>query len=860
MAFKSIKKKDEVYSDIESLFRDLKTHGVESLYAHQADILRVYQKEAIEKSNVAIELPTGSGKTLIGLLIAEFRRLTKNETVVYLCPTRQLVHQVAELSNTKYGIRAIPFTGSKKNYNPQDKTSYRNSDAIAITTYSSLFNIKPFFQEPDLIIIDDSHTAENYVSSCWSLKIEREESAGLYQSIIEFIKPNIEETLYSRLLSDDIDPLDKGTANIYSNFKLYEHQSALFDLIDSAVQDTELSYSWFNIKDNLHACNLYYSWNEILIRPIIPPSYMNSSFKYANQRVFMSATLGQGGDLERITGIRDLHKIPLPSGWEKQGLGRRFILFPSLSIRETEIDELLTESINKTDRAVILVSSDKQANILDDYFEESLPTYMRFRVGDIETSKSTFTDSKSAIAILANRFDGIDFPGDDCRLLIIKDIPYTANIQERFFQQRISASLIFYDRNRTRLVQALGRCTRSPKDYAAVLVIGENDLLEWLFLESKQKYFHPELQAELKFGMENSIDVEVEDLLENLDSFFEQGESWKDAMREIIEHRSEIEKQEIVGEKALESAVNYEIKFTYSLWESDFENALQYANRVLEELSGGDELKGYRSFWKYLKSYVAHIVYLDTKEAQYKKLSKISMSDAIKMSPYFRQIDLTYKTSEPDPELDLFLEENITRLVDYLGLMKISNPRKFGNYLTELENKLSNPDSIEESQVHLGKLLGFKSIKDTTDGSPDPFWISTENFVIVFEDKIKEDEDSEIPLKDIRQAKTHQDWIRSKISDVDKKADIYTIMVTNQKKVNKSDEFACDNLYYWNYQEFLKWSNRIISLFRSQQAIYSKSDDISWRDHLIKEFKERKLAPMEIVKQLTKLKDMIYVP
>jgi len=84
MAFRPKKKKKTLYSDPEALFRDRKNRTVQGLLSHQSDILRRYQEEAFNKPNVALELPTGSGKTLVGLLIAEFRRITRNERVLYL--------------------------------------------------------------------------------------------------------------------------------------------------------------------------------------------------------------------------------------------------------------------------------------------------------------------------------------------------------------------------------------------------------------------------------------------------------------------------------------------------------------------------------------------------------------------------------------------------------------------------------------------------------------------------------------------------------------------------------------------------------------------------------------------------------
>lgn len=101
MAFRKKKKTNTSYDNPEALFRDRRNRTVQGLISHQSDILRRYQDEAFNQTNVALELPTGSGKTLVGLLIAEFRRVTKGERVLYLCPTKQLALQVCEQSERK---------------------------------------------------------------------------------------------------------------------------------------------------------------------------------------------------------------------------------------------------------------------------------------------------------------------------------------------------------------------------------------------------------------------------------------------------------------------------------------------------------------------------------------------------------------------------------------------------------------------------------------------------------------------------------------------------------------------------------------------------------------------------------------
>src|SRR4051812_14194003 len=103
MAFKKPSAPVAVPDSPDRLFRDLPRRKHASLFDHQGQILRTYVAKAVDVPDVALQLPTGSGKTLVGLLLADWRRRKFRERVVYLCPTRQLVNQVAEEANSKYG-------------------------------------------------------------------------------------------------------------------------------------------------------------------------------------------------------------------------------------------------------------------------------------------------------------------------------------------------------------------------------------------------------------------------------------------------------------------------------------------------------------------------------------------------------------------------------------------------------------------------------------------------------------------------------------------------------------------------------------------------------------------------------------
>ncbi|MBM0744054.1 DEAD/DEAH box helicase family protein [Phormidium sp. CLA17] len=208
MAFRKKKKFTTSYDNPEALFRDRRNRTVQGLISHQSDILRRYQDEAFNQPNVALELPTGSGKTLVGLLIAEFRRVTQNERVLYLCPTKQLALQVCEQSERKYGITATPFIGKVKDYSPSDKSSYQTGKTIAVAPYSAFFNTNPFFDSPQLIILDDAHAAENYIASNWSLNISRIEHKLIYFGFLDIIKKFLPPSEQQRFLSSDPDTAD----------------------------------------------------------------------------------------------------------------------------------------------------------------------------------------------------------------------------------------------------------------------------------------------------------------------------------------------------------------------------------------------------------------------------------------------------------------------------------------------------------------------------------------------------------------------------------------------------------------------------------------------------------------------------
>ena len=167
------------FNSPQELYKDYKKKKISGILDFQSDILDKYLETGYKENNVAIELPTGSGKTLVGLLLAEYRRIKENEKVVYVCPNNQLVYQVVDKAENEYGIPAIAFTGRQADYPSRNRNDYITSKKIAVTNYSSIFNTNSFFKDADVLIFDDAHSAENYISSNWTVNIDRESHTDL---------------------------------------------------------------------------------------------------------------------------------------------------------------------------------------------------------------------------------------------------------------------------------------------------------------------------------------------------------------------------------------------------------------------------------------------------------------------------------------------------------------------------------------------------------------------------------------------------------------------------------------------------------------------------------------------------------
>ena len=831
MTFKKTRAVQAAPDSPDRLFRDLPRRKHASLFDHQGQVLRTYADEAQNAPDVALQLPTGSGKTLVGLLVAEWRRRKFEERVVYLCPTRQLVAQVASEATSKYGLVVEPMAGSKSEFKPAARAAYEDATCVAVTTYSGLFNTNPYFNDPNVVVLDDAHTAENYIASLWTFRVRLSNPADdtLFRTIAGVLKGSLDNTAHAKLLGTTSTDAAVGWVDKLPAPHLAAVADELHAAIDDSIHDAEQRFAWRLIGDHLQGCQLYLSQGEILIRPLVPPTWTHGPFDNADQRIYLSATLGAGGDLERLTGRPRIHRLPIPVGWDRQGIGRRFFIFPEKSLTPDDSVQLRHRLMVNAGRSVVLTPSEAAAgSIVQDVTQHvGYPVYSG---PDLEERKADFVASERAVAVIANRYDGIDLPDDDCRLLFVEGLPRTVNLQERFIATRMGASLLINERIQTRVLQAVGRCTRGLADHSMIVVTGD-DLPAYLTQIERRRHLHPELQAELEFGVGQSTDVDVGTFVDNFRIFLAHDNEWEEANASILESRDRATRRELPAIADLAAAVPHEIAWQKAMWSGDHPAAFEAARSVLGEL-GDAELRGYRMLWHYLAGSAADLATragtLDLKsQARQQFQSAKACSPGITWLVSLSRDAIVDSSAEETDRTTVTLQ--VERLEAYLYKLGVVHNRHFSARERAIREGIATANRFEQSQLALGFHLGFDGGNRETDGAPDPWWCIGD-MAIVFEDNAGANPTSPISVTKARQAGSHPAWLAANIL-ADTTDIIQPVLVSPATQVRKGAIPHLEHVAYWNLDGFRLWANTALDTIRQLRQEFSEPGDLVWRVH-----------------------------
>lgn len=845
----------------EALFRELARleHGPKHLWAHQADILRGYL-DHVRDADLAIELPTGAGKTLVGMLIGEWRRRTLGERVVYLCPTLQLARQAVADARAA-GISVVDLTGTSLAWDENDRLAYTEASAIAVAHYKAVFNSNPRLDNAGLLIFDDAHAASGAIADTWTVRFEHGTTA--YMEIVTLLASGLPGTAAAGLLSATPDSARRSDGFLVDPEVVSANLATLTQTIDTWAPASNARYPWRMVRDSVDACSVFVSADEVIVRPLLPPTSSHSPFTGPKQRLYLSATIGAGGELERAFGRRRITRMPVPAGWDAQGTGRRFFVFPQLTREFSRADSdgaasealarFVSDLMKTAGRSLLLAPSN---HALEQYKQALVPADFRtVTASDVEESLAPFTTEPQAVLALANRYDGIDLPDEHCRLIILAGLPVGADPQEKFYTTMLGAKRVLQERTRTRFAQGAGRATRNANDRAVVVVLGQ-PLIAFAGDKAVQEGTHPEIRAELEIGIRNSGRRPAADVETAIRQFLAHDPDWTNLIEpEIRSLRDTYAATEDAADtKALQTAAPYEILALEATWRGNFGEAVRQAERAIQALSGGSELRPYQALWNYLAAHWARLAAGTDASfaAQADSLTRAANAAASRTTwmPNRKLIDGSIATPQSDTSpLDELASDGI---ITYAK--SFNKPRALTRAITDMKENLSQREATryEQGLVSLGKLLGADAHKPEQEARADAVWRWSDELWVAWEAKSEAKDENDISADDIRQANTH---LRAASADLDEEIPPGSCIFLVSGKSTIHDParaLAADELSFASVEDVQQIAEQVEAVWMSLQGrLLSDAEAAELRPAVFKALTDEGALPSAVLQALS---------
>jgi len=824
------------------LYVELDRENVEYLWAHQKEILSAYAKpEYLTAPDLCIGLPTGTGKTLVGLLIGEFRRRAKGERVMYLCPTRQLCRQVYDQAS-KYGLKTVRLDGGAKNRDPQHELRYEQGAAVGIATYATLFNSNPGLSGPEVVICDDSHAAQQWVSGMWSASAKREECPLEFDEIVRVLEPH----LSTNLKVDMGSTADSMSIDAVSPIVLVELQDRLLPLFKQIAdrRTDDFSWAWRNLADHFETCFLYLTPRRLELRPFLSPVMMHAPFADATQRVYMSATPSADGDLERTFGVKKTKILDA----DVSAAGRRLILFPRYVKDQDYLDSSIA-LVRAFGKALILVESSIRAG----FWREKLQP-AGFEVIETVSNDAATDEFRSASApvvlVAASRYDGIDLPHEECRLLIVDSAMRAAGLPERFLVDGLSAVAELKDRVRTRVEQAMGRCTRGAADYAVVAVVDEKltaDLTRKHYTEGMRV----ETQAELSFGLENSLGRSSDDFMAAALAFLTEKETRQRVEEMVREYGEGKTRRAGAEERPLRKSAEFEVEYTSRLWKADYRGAAASAKSAIDALSGGRELDSYQALWHHNLALALHLAYRSTGDSKLRKAVAESLRRGMitlnttawlgRLYTWYSGEDMSGEVAAADRQV-----KRSRLLVELLLELGLDGPT-FEKTLAMWQSALASNEArkFETGLANLGRMLGADSRSlSKENGRPDALWVF-DDYAAIIEAKTEVSPAKAISLETVRQLNSQAALIRAS-GAITADHETISVLVTRQHKVNEDAALSAEDATHLDPEDLRTLFARAAGALREARSAGLGLSDQELAEFGLAAFDRVGLAPADI--------------
>ena len=221
----------------------------------QGTVLKKWNEQSRFQQDIIIKMPTGHGKTLVGLLMLQSYLNENIGPVMYICPDNYLVNQTVQQA-ASFGIKTTQI----------DKTStfpreFINSEAILVTNIQMLFNGKSRFGVSGLgreivkigaLLIDDAHKCLDKIREQFSININRYkegEPNPLFNELWSLLKESIKSQKSGTYL--DVEN-EKDTISVVPYWTWFDKKDDVLKILSRYTDDKEsLFFVWDLLKNRI---------------------------------------------------------------------------------------------------------------------------------------------------------------------------------------------------------------------------------------------------------------------------------------------------------------------------------------------------------------------------------------------------------------------------------------------------------------------------------------------------------------------------------------------------------------------------------------------------------------------------------
>lgn len=692
--------------------------------------------EKREEKDIIIKMNTGSGKTIVGLIILMSCIREDKKPAMYVVPNKFLMKQVIKEAESL----GIPVTENS------DDVGFITGEKILITNIYKLVNGKTVFGKRSngnnlkigSILIDDVHACINDIESQYTIEIANGEDT--YTRIYKMFEEDIKQQYPNRVI--DINNGIPGVNILVPYWAWQEKSTEIYKIITEDNENTDVQMKLPLFRDYFHLCNCVISTEKIEISPKSININEIEGFKRAERRIYMSATIVAIDSLISKCGIKNYPKNVIKPQYSDD-MGERFIIFPQIINKEITDDEIKykLKKMSEQHNVVVITPSDIRRKYWEDVADISVDKY------NLEEVVENLKNSHLGLIVMSNKYEGIDLPNKACEILVIDGIPNSKRKYDEVEQQIIGNSDKILNKKIQLIEQGMGRGVRSSGDYCAVVLMGQG-LVSTLYAEGYMEKMSNITKNQIKLSDQIARQLAnkpIDEIFDSLEYCFQRNPDWIATSKSIL---SQVEYKDEVEESNIENTLT-------ECFELAKHEQYNECTKMLEELINrqeDNEIKGY----------------LKMQLAEYYNFIDRSASQEILKSAY----NLNSKVTKPISGINFKKDTNkINKQVENIINFIQRNKEDFNNIIIKLNAILSNlvfvegtSKLFEKAIKDVGEFIGIESERpeeETGIGPDDLYWIGKE-YAMIIECKNEVKKENNICKHDCNQLNGSYEWYNSK--------------------------------------------------------------------------------------------------